>query len=317
MSTKHLLTSLLCLPLLAHAAELNLPLLPAEAAVIEKIAAIEGIELVRAAKPGFAAKNAADALAAYGVKGPVAAFAVHDQSSEKRAITISHDQAGHILAISGNGPWLRNEAYAHLAALPELRMIRIDHNTPTPGSKGDPGLYNGAGISALENSKLVQIKIGHAFDDNGMKSLARVKSLHIAHIGHSKVTDAGVAALAGHPGLEEFSISSQGRSNRVTEKCLSALATLPKLERLGLHETFLTYHGGLKHLAALKGRLKSVSLKMTLVLPGDVEKLKADHPGLEVETSAPAEILANPNARGVQSWASPEAVAYLKSNAKP
>jgi hypothetical protein len=203
----------------------------------------------------------------------------------------------------------------HLAALPELRSIRIDHNIPGPGSTVSVELYDGSGLAALANSKLEEIKIGHAFDDDGMASLAKVKSLRIATIGHSRVTDSGVAHLARHPNLEEFNISPQARANRVTEKCLPALATLPKLQRLGLHETFVTYDGGLKHLAALKGRLKFVSFKMALVLPADVEKLKADHPGLEVEISTPAEILASPNARGVERWASPEAVAYLKSGA--
>lgn len=61
--------------------------------------------------------------------------------------------------------------------------------------------------------------------------------------------------------------------------------------------------------------LESVSFKGALVLPAGVEKLKADHPGLRVETSTPAEILAAPNSRGVERRASPEALAYLKSGA--
>jgi len=234
----------------------------------------------------------------------------------RKVLLIGLDEHGRVTSMLGNGPLLTNEAFGWIARLPELRSIRIDHNTPEPGSAEDIETYDGSGVEALANGKLEEIKIGHAFDDDGMRGLAKIRSLRIAQIGHSRVTDAGVAHLAGHPNLEEFSISPQARPNRVTEKCLPALATLPKLERLGLHETFVTYDGGLKHLAKRKGQLKSVSFKMALVLPADVEKLKADHPGLEVETSTPAEILASPNARGVLKWASPEAVAYLKGAGK-
>jgi hypothetical protein len=47
----------------------------------------------------------------------------------------------------------------------------------------------------------------------------------------------------------------------------------------------------------------------------NVEKLKADHPGLKVETNTPAEILAAPDSKGVERLTASEAVAYLKSGA--
>lgn len=231
----------------------------------------------------------------------------------KRVLLIGHDAAGRVTKLIGNGPLLTNEAFGLLASLPELRSIRIDHNTPAPGSQEDVEIYDGSGIAALAESKLEEVKIGHAFDDDGMAAIAKVKSLRSVTIGHSRVTDAGVAHFANHPNLEEFAISPQARPNRFTDKSLPVLATLPKLKRLGLHETYLTYDGGLKHLAPLKGRLETVSFKGALVLPADVEKLIADHPGLTVETSTPEEILAVPNSRGVLKWASPEARQYLQS----
>ena len=79
---------------------------------------------------------------------------------------------------------LANEAYGWLAGLPELRSIRIDHNIPGPGSPLSHALYDGSGLAALATSKLEEIKI------------AKVKSLGIALIGHSKATDAGVAHFA-------------------------------------------------------------------------------------------------------------------------
>lgn len=49
-----------------------------------------------------------------------------------------------------------------------------------------------------------------------------------------------------------------------------------------------------------------MSFRGALVLPADIEKLKADHPGLKVEISTPFEILAAPNSKGVLKWAGKE-----------
>jgi hypothetical protein len=297
----------------AHAIEL--PLIPAEKAVIEQIAALEGIELALAAKPGFSARSAAEALVSLGfAKGDLASVTVQAKDAEKRAVTVTHDQAGHVLALTGNGPWLRNDGLILLTGLPELRLIRLDHNTPVPKSDVNPALYSGAGFSALKDSKLAIVKIGHAFDDSGMKALAGISGLRRIEIGHSKVTDAGIAALRQHPSLEEASFSPMG-SPKITNKTLAVLATLPKLQRIGMNETFVTYADGFEHLKPLKGRLKAVALVQSLVLPADVEKLKADHPGLEVKTSPMAEVAEKAFRRAqLLKWASPEAVEYLKAN---
>lgn len=110
---------------------------------------------------------------------------------------------------------------------------------------------------------------------------------------------AAIAFFAKHPNLEEFSISSQGRPNRVTDKALSAFATIPKLKRLNLNEAYLTYEGGLRNLAPLKGQLLAISFNGSLVLAAEVEKLRRYHPSLEDVTSTPTEILEAPNSRGV------------------
>jgi hypothetical protein len=289
---------------LASASAAELPLHPEDLAAMQKLVTRAGLDAGPEVNPKQGWPN---------LKGqPSLRYTIQ---GGRKVLLVGLDPDGHVTSMTGNGPILSNEFFGWLAALPELRSIRIDHNTPGPGSTEDIETYDGSGIAALADGKLEEIKIGHAFDDDGMAALAKIRSLQVAQIGHSRVTDAGVAHLAGHPNLREFSISPQARANRVTEACLPALATLPKLERLGLHETFVTYDGGLKHLAGLKGRLKAVSFKMALVLPADVDKLKADHPGLAVETSTPAEILASPNARGVAKWASPEAVAYLETGA--
>ncbi|MEZ6139489.1 MAG: hypothetical protein R3B84_02855 [Zavarzinella sp.] len=231
----------------------------------------------------------------------------------RHALTVVPDANGRVTKLLGNGPLLCNDALKWAAELQELRVIRIDHNIPHPGSKTPHMQYDGSGFSAFKTGKLEEIRIGHAFDDLGMAALAQVKSLRMAIIVHSKATDLGIKHFENHPNLEEFEISSQGRANRVTEKSLPIFATLPKLKRLALHETFLTYDQGLKHLAPLKGRLETVSLKGSLVLPEDIDRLRRDHPNMTIVTSTPAEILDSPNSRGVLKWASPKAIEYLTS----
>jgi hypothetical protein len=240
-------------------------------------------------------------------------------TNPRHALTAVYDQQGRVTKLLGNGPLLDNDALTWAAGLPELRVIRIDHNTPAPGSTTPPENYDGSGFAAfaaLKGCKLEQVRIGHAFNDRGMATLAGIASLRSVDICHSQATDVGVAQFAKHPNLEEFSISSQGRPKRITDQAVSSLATIPKLKRLALEETFLTYEGGLKHLAPLKGQLQALSLKWSLVLPADLEQLRRDHPNLIVETSTPTEILEHPNSRGVMKWASPAAVEYLKAAAK-
>lgn len=238
------------------------------------------------------------------------------KTNDKHALTVVQNPQGRVVKLLGNGPLLSNDSLKDAAGLPELRVIRIDHNIPAPGSKAKLEDFDGSGFAAFASSKLEEVRIGHGFDDDGLIALASVKSLRSLDVCHSRATEKGLAALAKHPNLEEFRMSCQGRQGRITDQSMIVLATLPKLKRLSLAETFLTYENGLKHLSIGKGRMELISFKGSLVLPADVAKLKADLPEATIETSSPAEILAAPNSRGVLKWASPEGQAYLKTGEK-
>jgi hypothetical protein len=289
---------------LVQANDTPLPLHVDDLAVLRKIAEREKLT----APPEVATKGWPLQKGDQGVR-----FAAKE--NPRHALTVVHDSKGRVVKYLGNGPILSNESLADVAKLPELRIIRIDHNVPGPGSTTSHDLYDGSGFAALADSKLEELKIGHAFSDKGMLAVAKIRGLKSLTVGHSRATDEGVKALAKHPNLEVFHVASQARPERVTDKCLPVFATLPKLRELGLHETFLTYDNGLKHLKDHK-QLTTLSLKASLVLPADVEKLKKDLPKLIVETSTPAEILEAPNSRGVARWASPEAQEYLKTGEK-
>ena len=284
-----LMRALLAIATIARIHAVEFPLLPAEAKIIQAIAATEGVEVVLGSKPGFSARGAAETLVSLGVpKDGIASVTVQSKEREAVAFTVTHDKAGHVLAITGNGPWLRNSTLRSFKALPELRIIRMDHN----GFVGkDPRIpeFDGSGFDALTDSKLADISIGLSFSDKGMEQCAKIKSLRRFSVGHSQATEAGIAYFAGHPGLTSFSISEMA-SPRVTEKALGAIAKIPNLTKVGLGECYVTYAGGFALLAPFKGKLTEINLSMCLAAQADLDKLQADHPQAKVVTTPVAEI---------------------------
>jgi hypothetical protein len=287
---KQFLTAfLLCFPLLGNAVDLNLPLLPDEAKIIQSIPVTEGVEVLLASKPGWSARGAADKLVSLGVpKDDIASVTIQVKEKESFAFTVTHDKAGHVLAITGNGPWLRNSTLRSFKALPELRVIRMDHNGFL---SNDPRSveYDGSGFDALVETKLADIKIGLSFSDKGMEQCAKIKTLHSFSVAHSQATAAGIAFFAGHPGLTSFSISEMGKPS-VTEKALGAIAKIPNLTRVGLGECYVTYAGGFALLAPFKGKLTEINLSMCVAAQANLDKLKADHPEAKIITTPLAEI---------------------------
>lgn len=279
----------------------DIEVLPGELAVLQQIADAEGLDGPVIAQGG-----------GWPAGGDVWNARFRHPDSERRQF-IGVIENGHIVAIRGNGPTLSNEVLPLLVGLPELREIRIDHNTPVPKSDVPKENYDGSGFVALKDGKLEEVKIGHAFDDNGMAALAQIPSLKSIDIGHSQVTDAGVAHFANHPTLESASFSPMG-SPKITDKTLEILATIPNIKRIGMVECYVTYDGGFIHLKPLSGQLEAMDLKLSLVLEADVEKLKADHPGIEVTTSSIDEVAKKPYRRNqLMKWAGPEAKALLET----
>lgn len=309
-----LIVSLLVLAPLLTARAVDLPLVPAEKAVIDQIGVTEGVNLAIASKPGFSARSTSESLVALGIaKEKIGSVTLHDSREERRAFTVTHDEAGHVLAITGNGPWLRNSTLRSFQALPELRILRMDHN----GFVGkDPRIseFDGSGFDALADSKLVEIKIGLSFSDKGMEPCAKIKTLRSFTVAHSQVTEAGIAFFAGHPGLTEFSIGEMA-SPRVTEKALAAIAKIPHLTKVGFKECYVTYAGGFAHLAPLKGQLTEIDLSMSLASAEDLAKLQADFPQAKIITLTPEEIAKRHKfiAQNLAKQAPPELAAPLKA----
>lgn len=284
------LALVLMLGVLPAAWALELPLLPSESQVIRRIVATEQLDVRAAEMPGWAKGSVLKSLAKYGVDTKslqAGGIAVNEKTG--MFLGFVYDTNGRVLALSGNGPWLRNSSLRALQALPELRMIRIDHN----GFVGrDPRVaeFDGSGFEALADSKLVEIKIGLSFDDRGMEQCAKIKSLRSFSVAHSQATEAGIAFFAGHPNLTEFSIAEMA-SHRVTGKALGAIAKIPHLTHVGFKECYVTYDGGFALLGPLQGQLVEIDLTMSVASKADLDRLQADHPRAKVLTIPPAEIV--------------------------
>lgn len=292
---------------------LDLPIHPSEAEVIKAIVATEQLEVETVEMPAWVRNGLAKSLADYGVEtDSLKAGGIALQERAAVHLGYVYDTNGRVLALSGNGPWLRNSSLRLLKNLPELRIIRIDHN----GFVGrDPRIpeFDGSGFDALADSKLVQIKIGLSFSDRGMEQCAKVESLKSFSVGHSQVTEAGVKFFAGHPNLTEFSIAEMA-SSRVTGQTLGEIAKIPHLTHVGFHECYVTYDGGFALLAPLKGQLVQINLSMSLASQADLDMLQADHPQAKIITISPAEIVKRHKfiAANLAKQAPPELAAPLK-----
>jgi hypothetical protein len=174
---KHLLRAfLLSLPLLGNAAELNLPLLPAEAKIIQGIAATEGVEVVLGSKPGFSARGAAETLAGLGVpRDDIASVTVQSKERDAVAFTVTHDKAGHVLAITGNGSWLRNSTLRSFKAL-------VAHSLVT-----DAGVAFFAGHSGLTNFSVSEMG-KPLLTGKALASIAKIPNVNKIGLGECYIT---------------------------------------------------------------------------------------------------------------------------------
>ena len=267
---------------------LEIPLHPDEARILEQIIAVEGHVVEVAEVPGWAKAGVVNRLKELGVEtAELKSWGIRDTQRNAVSLGCIYDSDGRVLALTGNGPWLRDESLRALKGMPELRIIRFDHNgflRQHPLSS----LYSGVGFDALTDSKLLEIKLTLGINDAGMEQAARIKGLKSFTVVHSQVSEAGVKFFEGHPTLESFAVAEMGN---VSQAAMASIAKMPKVEHVGFHEAFITYEGGFKHLLPMKGRLKSLDLSMSLINAADLELVQADHPDAKITTITPAEIV--------------------------
>lgn len=269
-------------------ADLQPPVVSAEAKILRDIIAVEGHAVEVADLPGWAKAGLIRRLKEWGFDASSAkSWGVQGKQKKELFFGCIYDARGHVLGLIGNGPWLRNDSLRALKGLPELRILRIDHNGFV-GNHPQAPLYNAVGFDALADSKLIDIHLTLGISNEGMEQAAKIKGLKSFSVAHSRVTDAGVKFFEGHPNLESFRVAEMGK---VSEAALASIAKMPKVIQVAFQEAFITYEGGFRHLLPLKGRLKVLDLSMSLSNPADLQRVQADHPEVKITTLPPAEIV--------------------------
>ncbi len=137
--------------------------------------------------------------------------------------------------------------------------------------------------------RFTALNVAKDFTDAGLAPLApvadKIASLDLAR---TKVTDAGLKAVAAMKNLNELHLENTG----ISDAGLAHLAGLTSLEYLNLYNTKVT-DAGLQKLAGL-GKLKALYLWQTGVTKAGVAQLKAKVPDAHVNTGWTAEDDAKP-----------------------
>lgn len=186
---------------------------------------------------------------------------------------------GHVVEVTSNGAKFTDEEFALFAKFPELAALTLWHNG---SNHGDPA-FTGAGLARVAHlPKLTRVTLaGGGLADPGMVELAKLKTLRELRVWHAPFTDAGVAALRGHPSLEAIKFGPSW-AQTITDKSLESLSECPKLKTLGVAETWLTWEKGLSHLVKRKATLAEVDLGNCIIDPADVDRLRRELPDAKV-----------------------------------
>jgi hypothetical protein len=180
---------------------------------------------------------------------------------------------GHVITVGGNGANFNDDELGSFAAFSELNNLALFHNSGFTGA----GLAKLTGLKKLERVTLA----GGSLEDAGMRELAKFPALRELRVFHSKFTDAGVAAFRDNPTLEYIWIGPQW-SSRQTDKSIAALATCPKLKKLAIDQTWLTWEGSLKALATRPTPVADIDFVNCIIEPADMEKLKQATPSAKI-----------------------------------
>jgi hypothetical protein len=184
-----------------------------------------------------------------------------------------------------NGAQLSDDGFKSLAAWKNLKQIGFDHWFRT--RKDQPigaGLAHLAALPNLESVRLGGCMVGI----EAMEALATIKTLKKLDVFHTfYVNDEALVPLQKLPALRIF-IAGPQYQPRLTDAALRHLSGVKSLEEISLTETWLTYDGGFKHLAALPD-LKKLSLPKVVASEEDVQRLKTEMPNLVVEWTQPDE----------------------------
>jgi len=198
------------------------------------------------------------------------------------------DENGHVVKAMFNKQAIDNEEMKKLAGFRHLEHINCQHNFgmdkggPGTPRNGEVNILSGAGWIAFKDHPLEYMRLaGSPFDGDGLRAVAQIDALKTLNVFHTAVTDEDMVALRGHPNLEEVVVGPMW-DDKITNKTVEHISHIPNLKRFKVVETYLSYDGGLEHLAKLGEQIESIDLGNTVVPPEDIGRLRKELPNAEI-----------------------------------
>lgn len=200
--------------------------------------------------------------------------------------SIQLDPQGRVIRATFNEAVFSDQDLHKLAGFKHLLVLTAWHNFKSGTDISITNPYSGAGLEAFAGSKLESVNFGGSyFDDAGIIAGTRVPSLKELIIYHTRVTNAGMEALAGDTHIEYVRLAPQF-SLTINDDALPHLAKMQALRHLEINEALLTWEG-LQYLTQLKGQLEQLTFKQTEISAEDMAKLQEALPEVSIEHTQP------------------------------
>lgn len=152
----------------------------------------------------------------------IASAAGSDDWIARTGATVTRDARGQITAVSFRSSWIGDGDLKPLRTLPALRVVDLSHTRITDIAFQD--------VKALAPVEEVNLYYAEQVGDGALVILKGWKNLKRLNLRGTKVTDLGVAQLAGHPALEAIDVGY----SLFTDNGFESLAAIPNLRRVAV-----------------------------------------------------------------------------------
>jgi len=163
----------------------------------------------------------------------------------------------------------------HFTSMKSLRVLTLVHAG---------GAITTKTAHTIENHPSLEVLCAPGSWVGDPETFARIvtscKRLRAIPLAHQQGSDSNCKIFAHHPALEDLWLWPDSGLH-LTDAGVVSLSTLPKLKKLWLEYSRVTYDGGLKHLKNVAD-LESLKLTNMLVSDEDLARLQADLPNVKI-----------------------------------
>lgn len=230
------------------------------------------------------------------------------------------EETGRVTSLNSNSPPITNTELRRMAELlPELEVLKLGHwGNQRYKDRFSQEDFSGAGLDAFSDSNLREFAaMGTMFNNDGAAAAARIKGLRSFKDHHSRTDyQTSLSLMAQNPTVEEIVVSS-AFSDKFTDSHLPLFTKVPNLKHIRIEQSFVTWEGGLHHLAPMQDQLESITFWNSFVFPEDLEKLRAALPDTTIEftpeLSDPRHQIRSSNGvPRLEKWVDPETLTRIR-----